>query len=246
MAKIAILGGTCLPRLQMREVISNQEAVTPFGKPSENIILTQLSGQHVYFLNRHGKDFAIPPHKINYRANIWALKEQGVDLIISFTSVGSISDYSPGALIIPHQLVDYSYGREHSFYDGSFFSRVEHVDFTVPFYLEIAERLITAAESIRLPVRTGAVYAVSQGPRLESAAEIDRMRRDGCDIVGMTLMPEAALARELDIKYTNISLVVNRAAGCSGEKIDMDAINHTLEAGRENIQELLCSYLSGI
>jgi 5'-methylthioadenosine phosphorylase len=167
----------------------------------------------VAFLARHGYGHTIPPHEVNYRANIWALREEGAAEIVSVASVGGIrADLGPGTLVIPHQIIDYTWGRRSTFFEGGDVP-VSHVDFTRPYSEPLRQKLLAAARASGEPLLDGAVYAATQGPRLETAAEIDRLERDGADVVGMTGMPEAALARELDLPYATIAVVVNHAAG---------------------------------
>ncbi|WP_101759608.1 S-methyl-5'-thioinosine phosphorylase [Oceanicoccus sp. KOV_DT_Chl] len=231
---LAIIGGTGLNDFQQGATVG--ERLTPYGETSAAIIQTQLNGRDVVFLARHGSPHRIPPHKVNYRANLWALKQLGVDRVLAVNAVGGIHPSMPaGAIVIPDQLVDYSYDREHTFFDGVAIgdqaAALEHVDFSYPYSASLRQALLSAAEHIGLAVSDKAVYAVTQGPRLETAAEINRLERDGCDIVGMTAMPEAVLARELGIDYASICLVVNPAAGRSSTLITMDDIHRVIASG---------------
>jgi 5'-methylthioinosine phosphorylase len=214
----------------------------------------------VVFLARHGNPHITAPHNINYRANLWALKRQGVNRVIAVNAVGGVSDrIATGAIVLPHQLIDYSYGREHTFFDGVTRSNCQndsvehglehalqnslpplnHIDFTTPFSNGLRQGVIAAAGEHSINVVEQGVYGVTQGPRLETAAEIDRLERDGCDIVGMTAMPEAALARELEMDYVSICLVVNPAAGRSKSLITMDAIEQVIKEGMVRVRQLL-------
>lgn len=217
MSVLGIIGGTGLAQFEGLR-IERQEAVsTPWGAPSAALLHGRLADRPAVFLARHGREHTIAPHAVNYRANVWALREAGVDGVIAVNAVGGISDtFAPGTLAVPDQLIDYSWGRAHSYFDGSG-QPLQHVDFTAPYSPAMRELLLRAAETAGLDVRDGGVYAVTQGPRLETAAEIDRLARDGCDIVGMTGMPEAALARELGLEYACCAVVVNRAAGRGGD-----------------------------
>lgn len=217
MSVLGIIGGTGLAQFEGLR-IERQEAVsTPWGAPSAALLHGRLADRPAVFLARHGRDHTIAPHAVNYRANVWALREAGVDGVIAVNAVGGISDtFAPGTLAVPDQLIDYSWGRAHSYFDGSG-QPLQHVDFTAPYSPAMRELLLRAAGTAGLDVRDGGVYAVTQGPRLETAAEIDRLARDGCDIVGMTGMPEAALARELGLEYACCAVVVNRAAGRGGD-----------------------------
>ena len=210
---LAIIGGSGLTQLASLEVTFRKAARTPYGEPSGALTFGKLRGRDVAFLARHGYGHTIPPHEVNYRANIWALREEGAAEIVSVASVGGIrADLGPGTLVIPHQIIDYTWGRRSTFFEGGDVP-VSHVDFTRPYSEPLRQKLLAAARTCGEPVVDGAVYAATQGPRLETAAEIDRLERDGADVVGMTGMPEAALARELDLRYAAIAVVVNHAAG---------------------------------
>jgi 5'-methylthioadenosine phosphorylase len=210
---LAIIGGSGLTQLGNLEVTNRKVVRTPYGEPSGAITFGSLCGQNVMFLARHGYGHTIPPHEVNYRANIWALHEEGASGIVSVASVGGIrDDLGPGTLVVPHQVIDYTWGRRSTFFEGGDVP-VTHVDFTDPFSTRLRASLFEAARACGEALHDGAVYACTQGPRLESAAEIERLARDGADVVGMTGMPEAALARELDFEYATIAVVVNHAAG---------------------------------
>lgn len=211
---LAIIGGSGLTQLACLEIARREVVRTPYGEPSGTLTYGRIGRQEVVFLARHGHGHTIPPHRVNYRANIWALvKAAGAEGIVSVASVGGIrKDLGPGALVVPHQIVDYTWGRPHTFFDGGE-APVIHVDFTEPYDRALRERLLCAGEAAGLTLSGAAVYAATQGPRLESAAEIDRLERDGADIVGMTGMPEASLAREMETPYAAICAVANWAAG---------------------------------
>ncbi|HUG98543.1 MAG TPA: S-methyl-5'-thioinosine phosphorylase [Gammaproteobacteria bacterium] len=210
---LGIIGGTGLDSLDGMDVELRQAVSTPWGDPSAPLLCGRLAGHEVTFLARHGGELAIAPHEVNYRANIWALREAGVDRVIAVNAVGGINDeFAPGMLAVPDQLIDYSWGRAHSFC-GAGGQPLRHVDFTTPYSRSMRAELLAAAARAGLAVRDGGVYAVTQGPRLETAAEVDRLARDGCHVVGMTGMPEAGLARELGLEYACCAVIVNRAAG---------------------------------
>lgn len=214
---LGIIGGTGLAGLDGMTVERRHAVTTPWGEPSAPLLCGSLAGHQVTFLARHGSAHAIPPHEVNYRANIWALREVGVDRVIAVNAVGGISDaFLPGMMAVPDQLIDYSWGRAHS-YCGENGQALQHVDFTVPYSQPLRALLLAAAARAGLDVRDGGIYAVTQGPRLETAAEIDRLARDGCHVVGMTGMPEAALAREIGLEYACCAVIVNRAAGRGGD-----------------------------
>lgn len=210
---LAIIGGSGLTRLSSLDILRREVVRTPYGEPSGPIIFGQLCGQPVMFIARHGYGHTIPPHVVNYRANLWALRESGASAVLSVASVGGIrSDLVPGTLVVPHQIIDYTWGRISTFYDRPD-EPVHHIDFTHPYDEILRKRILIAAERAGEHMLDGAVYATTQGPRLETAAEIVRLERDGADVVGMTGMPEAALARELNLPYAAINVVANYAAG---------------------------------
>jgi 5'-methylthioadenosine phosphorylase len=238
---LAIIGGTGLTQLSSLEVTRRQVVRTPWGEPSGALTFGRIGGHEVLFLARHGYGHTIPPHMVNYRANIWALREQGATHVVSVASVGGIrADLGPGTIAIPHQILDYTWGRKSTFFEGDE-RGVVHVDFTHPYCQSLRERCLEAARLAGQPLLEGGVYATTQGPRLESAAEIDRLQRDGADMVGMTGMPEAGLARELELCYAAIAVVANYAAGRQGssEGIRMDEINATLQVALAKVRHAI-------
>jgi len=225
--KYAIIAGSGLQ--EMAADSAAQEVTTVFGDPSSPIRELLYGDRSVLFLGRHGDDFLIPPHKINYRANVKALQQLGVDCIIGMNTVGVITAAAhPGEIAIPDQLTDYTHDREHSIYDGT--NAIVNVEFTEPFSGTLRKALLAAAAIAKVAVHDGGVYAVTQGPRLETAAEVDRLERDGADFVGMTLMPEASLAMELGMEYVSLSLIVNYAAGRSENAIHAEVDASTMAA----------------
>lgn len=227
---LGIIGGTGLTQLANLEITHRQVARTPYGEPSGALTFGRICGQEVIFLARHGYGHTIPPHDVNYRANLWALKDHGVDRVVSVATVGAIHPaLIPGMLVIPNQIIDYTHGRAASYFVGSD-KPVVHLDFTVPYCEAMRAALLEAAASAGITLRDGGVYGVTQGPRLETAAEINRMERDGVDMVGMTGMPEAYLARELELCYAAVGAVVNEAAGRgrSAEGIQMGDVQAML------------------
>src|SRR5437764_8268077 len=237
---LAIIGGTGLTRLSTLAVAHREVVRTPYGEPSAALIFGQLEGRDAVFLARHGHGHTIPPHRVNYRANRWALKHRGASSVVAVASVGAICRCGPGDLVVPHQLIDYTAGREQTFFDGGD-QKVVHVDFTEPYSAEVRARLLSAANAASVPAADGGVYGAVSGPRLETAAEIDRMERDGATLVGMTGMPEAALAREQALPYVAIAVVVNHAAGRadSADAISMDGIARVLETAMDKVRALL-------
>lgn len=237
--RTAIVGGTGLDTLDTLTISHRENIDTPYGEPSAALTYGQLNGREVVFLARHGDEHNIPPHKVNYRANLWALKQAGADQIIAIAAVGGItSAMAPAVIAIPDQIVDYTYGREHTYFADDIDHTV-HIDFSYPYSETLRQTLIQAARQLQLDAVEQGVYGATQGPRLETAAEIRRMERDGCDLVGMTGMPEAALARELEIDYACCAVVVNWAAGKTDGIITMDEIRRHLGSGMDKVKRLL-------
>ncbi|MFO1371114.1 MAG: S-methyl-5'-thioinosine phosphorylase [Candidatus Competibacteraceae bacterium] len=236
---VAVIGGTGLTSLDTLKITHREAVSTPYGEPSAPLIYGKLDGRTVVFLARHGQHHTIPPHKINYRANLWALHRVGVQRIIAVAAVGGIrDDMAPGVLAFPDQIVDYTWGRHCTFFEDNL-THITHIDFTEPYSAELRERLIQAARALNFGVRESCTYAAMQGPRLETAAEIRRLERDGCDIVGMTGMPEAALARELELRYATCAVVANWAAGKGAGEITMAEIERNLVEGVDKVKALL-------
>lgn len=236
---LAVIGGSGLYDLAELEERREHRVLTPWGAPSAAVVRGRLRGAEVLFLARHGAGHRLPPHKVNYRANIAALHQLGARAVIGTAAVGGIGP-APGTVCVPHDLIDYTWGREHTYSDGSQASP-QHVDFTAPYAPALRTALLAAAGAAGITALDGGVYGATQGPRLESAAEIDRLERDGCTLVGMTGMPEAGLARELDLDYANISLVVNAAAGRARGPITMAEIEHELTSGMGRIRAIIAA-----
>lgn len=237
---LAIIGGSGLYSLGDEFKLEQQAPrATPFGETSADILQGRWHDVTLAFLPRHGPGHKIPPHRINYRANIWALENLGVRHIIAVNAVGGISaEMPPLTLAVPDQIIDYSSGREQSFFeDGD--EAVTHIDFSWPYSAQLRGIVTEVGLQIGQPLVAAATYGASNGPRLETAAEIKRMRADGCNIVGMTGMPEAALARELNLEYACLALVVNWAAGIEDRPISMQEIMANMEQGMQNIKSLL-------
>ena len=228
---LAIIGGSGLSQLASLEVTQRQVVRTPYGEPSGPLTVGKLGGREVVFLARHGYGHTIAPHQVNYRANIWALKEQAVEGIISVASVGGIRrEFGPGTLLLPDQIIDFTWGRRSTFFEGPG-NPVTHIDFTEPYSAALRARILAAARACGETLVARGVYAATQGPRLETVAEVNRLERDGADMVGMTGMPEAALAREAGLEYAAIAVVANHAAGRgeSAHAIDLKRIEAVLE-----------------
>ena len=237
---LAIIGGSGLTQLSTLAVTRREVVRTPYGEPSAPLLFGSVAGRPAVFLARHGHGHTIPPHRVNYRANLWALKAREVTAVLAVASVGGIRNAAPGALALPDQLIDYTSGRASTFFDGEE-GKVVHVDFTQPYSGWMRARCLEAARAAGLELADGGVYGAVNGPRLESAAEIDRMDRDGATLVGMTGMPEAALARELGLPYAAICVVVNHAAGRgdSTQAISMESLARTLDEGIAKVRRLV-------
>ncbi len=215
------------------------ESQTPYGIPSSPFLRSVYRNREIIFLARHGKSHTIPPHRINYRANIWALHQTGIAAVIALTSVGGIGpNFKPGDIVLPDQFIDYTWGRDTTFFDGED-GDVAHVEMTEPFSSAVRGVLLTAARNVGVSVTDGGVYAVTQGPRFETPGEIRRIENDGGNIVGMTAMPEASLAAELGLCYACISVVVNPAAGTSDNFISQSEITEILKSTTKNLSSLL-------
>ncbi len=244
---LAIVGGSGLAQLASLEVVRRQIVRTPYGEPSGPLTFGRLAGAETVFLARHGYGHTLAPHEINYRANLWALKEKGATRIVAVCTVGGIApEFGAGALAVPDQLIDYTWGRKATFYEGAG-QPVTHVDFTHP-YCEATRRLVVegaAAAGVAIVAR--GTYAAMQGPRLETAAEIDRLERDGAHLVGMTGMPEAALARELGIPYAALAVVANAAAGRgeSAQAVSLEQISLVLREAMERVRRVLGKVAEG-
>ncbi len=242
---IAIIGGSGLARLaglahQRREIVR-----TPYGDPSGPLTFGELENVPIAFLARHGYGHTIAPHEINYRANVWALKSAGVEGIVSVATVGGIrADFGPGVLVAPDQIIDYTWGRRSTYFEGSE-NPVRHVDFTDPYDARLRRRLLDAARAESIDLVDGGTYGCTQGPRLETTAEIRRLERDGCDLVGMTGMPEAALAREQDLPYAAVAVVVNHAAGKGDSEngISLEAIGPVMDQAMARVRALLAAFV---
>jgi 5'-methylthioinosine phosphorylase len=239
MTQIAIIGGSGLTSLPGLTITAQRVQRTPYGEASGLLTFGTYAGHELVFLPRHGNPHTIPPHKVNYRANIWALHTSNIRKVIAINAVGGItSEMYPGRLVIPDQIIDYTWGRGHTLFEDGL-TEVTHVDFTEPYSRVLRELLIRAGDEAQLELYAAGTYAATQGPRLETAAEIDRLARDGCDVVGMTGMPEAALARELEMDYASCCVVANWAAGRSSETITMEGIQKVLDTGMSKVMKLL-------
>jgi 5'-deoxy-5'-methylthioadenosine phosphorylase len=238
MSFVAIIGGTGMNQWPGLSIQRLQPVGTPYGDPSAPLTYGRIYGTDVIFLPRHGEGHKVPPHLINYRANLWALKDAGVRSVIAIAAVGGIArNMEPAAVAVPDDLIDYTWGREHTYFDGVR-APLQHVDFSQPYAPAVRRALLAAAKKAKVKVVSGGVMGVTQGPRLESPAEIARLKRDGCTMVGMTGMPEAVLAREAELDYAALAVSVNWAAGLGSGDIHGE-IERTLEAGMRKVRALL-------
>jgi len=244
---LAVVGGTGLYRFPGLEDIERHHVDTPYGKPSGDIVVGTVGTRRVAFMARHGETHSIAPHRINYRANVWSLHRLGAKRIVGVNAVGGIrEDMGPRVIAVPDQIIDYTSGRLTSFCDVDD-AEVKHIDFSEPYSASLRVALIAAAASAGVAVVDGGCYGATQGPRLETRAEIARMRRDGCDLVGMTGMPEAALARELECEYACLALVANWAAGCDpthAPEISLPEIFAHLEAATAEVPKIVGALLA--
>jgi 5'-methylthioadenosine phosphorylase len=244
---LAVIGGSGLSQLASLEVTERKVVRTPYGEPSGALTFGRIRGKGLVFLARHGYGHTVAPHEVNYRANLWALKEAGAEGVVSVASVGGIRrDIAPGALLVPDQIVDYTWGRRATYFEGAG-TPVTHIDFTEPYSAPLRARILGAARACGEAILDGGTYAATQGPRLESAAEIDRLERDGADIVGMTGMPEAALARELELPYAAIAVSANYAAGRgeSAHAVPMERIEAVLAEAMGRVRRIIEQLVAG-
>ena len=243
---LAVIGGSGLYNFPDLENPSRHTVDTPFGPASGDIVIGTFAGRQVAFLARHGESHTLPPHRVNYRANLWALHSLGARRVIGVNAVGGIrADMGPRVIVVPDQIIDYTYGRYTSFCDVEG-AEVRHIDFSEPYTQSLRSELMAAARKADIAVIDGGCYGATQGPRLETRAEIARMKRDGCDLVGMTGMPEAVLARELDLDYACLALVANFAAGCGDEaEISIEEIFAHLAAATAEVPRILGVLLKG-
>ena len=242
MPSTAVIGGSGFESWPGLRIVAEQRVVTVFGTPSAPLVIGEFAGRGVAFLSRHGPDHSIAPHRINYRANVRALHDAGVRRVYAAAAVGGIAaGLDPGAIVVPDQIIDYTVSRAGTFCEDD---RVLHVDMTRPYTPALRERLLAAAAAAGVEVHDGGVYGATEGPRFETAAEIDRLERDGCTMVGMTAMPEAALARELGMEYAACAVVSNAAAGRGPAEISMEAIYEHLGRGMAGVRRILAAALA--
>ncbi|HVC15927.1 MAG TPA: S-methyl-5'-thioinosine phosphorylase [Rhodanobacter sp.] len=241
---LAVIGGSGLYRFPGLENATRHALDTPYGAASGDVLSGDFTGRRVAFLARHGEHHTLPPHRVNYRANLWALHSLGARRVVGINAVGGIrGDMGPRAIVVPDQLIDYTHGRLTSYCDVDG-AEVKHIDFSAPYTESLRQQLLAAAAKAGIAVIGGGCYGATQGPRLETRAEIARMKRDGCDLVGMTGMPEAALARELALDYACLALVANFAAGCGDEaQISIEEIFAHLAMATAQVPRILAALL---
>ncbi|HEY8289730.1 MAG TPA: S-methyl-5'-thioinosine phosphorylase [Acetobacteraceae bacterium] len=240
---LAVIGGSGLYKFPGLENTTRHSVDTPYGPASGDVVLGDFAGMRVAFLARHGESHSLPPHRVNYRANVWALHSLGARRVIGVNAVGGIrADMGPRVIVVPDQLIDYTHGRTTSYCDVDG-AEVRHIDFSEPYTDSLRRRLLAAARAAGVAAIDGGCYGATQGPRLETRAEIARMKRDGCDLVGMTGMPEAVLARELGLEYACLALVANFAAGCGDEaEISIEEIFAHLAAATAEVPRILAEW----
>jgi len=238
---IAIIGGSGLTQLANLEITNRQIVRTPYGEPSGPLTFGCIGAAQVVFLARHGYGHTLAPHEINYRANLWALQAAGATQVVAVCTVGGIAaDLGAGTIAVPDQIIDYTWGRPSTFFEGAE-QPVTHIDFTYPYDESLRQEAIASAKAAGVPVVSNGTYAATQGPRLETKAEIDRLERDGATMVGMTGMPEAALARELGLPYAHLAVVVNPAAGrgASARSVSVEDIGRVIDETMGSVRRIV-------
>jgi 5'-deoxy-5'-methylthioadenosine phosphorylase len=243
---VAVIGGTGMNAWPGLEIERRADVMTPYGAPSAPLLFGRIHGIGACFMARHGEGHKIPPHKINYRANLWALRDAGIRDIVAIAAVGGITHwYPPAAVGVPDDAIDYSFGREHTYSDGGDQWELHHVEMNDPYSPRLRHHLIAAARAANVEIAERGVMGVTQGPRLETPAEIRRLQHDGCDIVGMTSFPEAPLARELGLHYACLAVSVNWGAGIGNGGIH-DEIAQSVEQGMAKVRMILSHALPAI
>lgn len=243
MVDLAIIGGTGLSNIEELVSVRHKVYATPYGEPSGPVTIGELADCEVVFVPRHGYNHRIPPHQINYRANIWALRELGVKRVLAIGAVGAIRPgWTPGDLVVPDQLIDYTHSRGATFFEGDL-TAVTHIDFRYPYTQTLREAFVRSAAALDVPIHNGGVYGARQGPRLETLAEIHKLRQDGCDIIGMTGMPEAALAREAGLDYAALNVVINQTEDAAHD-LSLSKMNQTFATSMNTVRRMLVHMLA--
>jgi 5'-methylthioinosine phosphorylase len=244
MKTLGIIGGTGMDQWGDPEAVHTLD--TPYGLPSSALQEFHSGGARIIFLARHGEAHNIPPHAVNYRANCWAMKRIGVDHLLGVNAVGAIrAGINESDLVVPDQIVDYTWGREHTISDSGDVPLI-HADFEFPYDSRLRKMLVAAAASSGVQIHDGGTHGVAQGPRFESAAEVKRMQRDGCDVVGMTAMPEVAIARELGLDFAGLCVISNIASGLSDEPVNHQDILVVLKTAMDNARTLIRALLESL
>jgi 5'-methylthioadenosine phosphorylase len=235
---IGIIGGSGLYDIEGVVIKDLRKIVTPYGHPGDSYVIAEFAGRDVIFLPRHGSQHNIPPHRINYRANIWGFKELGVERLVSLSATGGISTHMmPGSIVVLDQIIDMTKGRDSTFFDGE--DGVVHIDFTEPYCRELRDSFFEAGRTSGIELKKTGTYICLNGPRFETKAEIKFFSRTGADVVGMTAMPEASLAREAELCYAGIGVVTNYAAGITGKKLTTKEVVEVMKMTTGKLKELL-------
>ena len=256
---IGIIGGSGLYELEGFEILQRVRLRTPFGEPSSQVVVAQVEGKKLFFISRHGEGHVYPPHKVPYRANLWAFKELGVKRVLSVSAVGGINrNFKPGDFVVVDDLLDFTKGREDTYYEGKFSlpvsgedpvarllreGKVVHIDASQVYCPQMRSLLVDALKSLKLPYHASGVYACTEGPRFETPAEIRRIEKAGGDVVGMTGYPEAVLARELTMCYASLCVVTNPAAGIAGYRLTSQEVIDLMKARERDIVSLIIQFV---
>ncbi len=262
---LGVIGGSGLYEVDGVEVLEEVEVKTPWGEPSDKYILTQIEGKKVVFLPRHGRGHKFPPHLINFRANLWGFRKLGVNKILSVSAVGGINPLlKAGDFVLSNQFLDFTKSRQSTFYEGIYSKfdeedtkndlvnqylkdkRVVHIDVSEPFCPQLQKSLQNTLGKLGYNYLSNATYAATEGPRLETAAEIKALSTLGADIVGMTLVPEIVLARELAMHFVSLSVVTNLAAGISKDRLTSDEVIEMMKQRNEDLKEVILDFAKNL
>lgn len=236
-AKIGIIGGTGVYDPEMFELKEKVKLSTPYGAPSDDIQIGEMNGVDIAFLSRHGSGHIYPPHKVNNRANLWALKECGVERIVSPCAVGSLQEeFKPGQIVIVDQFIDFTKKRDYTFFDGA---KTVHISTADPICSELRDIFIAEAKRNKIPFHKSGTYVCIEGPRFSTRAE-SQMFRAFADIIGMTLVPECQLARELEMCYVSLAMITDYDVWAE-RPVDVDMILKTMAENMDRIKTLITS-----